>query len=169
MSNEDIVDSVKTFSGKTANQSQIRLIPAQKNNIKAFTQWVKYQVRLGTDPTTLPFPQADTSELLRGYNTHQLFVSKSYTIYKAENTIRSMKQDKWEGWEPTFMKYVREIPARDGVPLKYTIIHNYFANLTPNKDLLDEYVDKASLQGESFTIDSSEVHTFIVNLISHNE
>ena len=41
--------------------------------------------------------------------------------------------------------------------------------MIPNKDFLDEYVDNASLQGESFTIDSSEVHKFIVNLINQNE
>ena len=41
--------------------------------------------------------------------------------------------------------------------------------MTPNKDLLDDCFDKASLQGESFTIYSEEVNTFIVNLISYNE
>ena len=55
------------------------------------------------------------------------------------------------------------------VPLKYIIRDNNFANLTPKKDFLDDYVDNAIFQGESFTIDSSQVHTFIVNLISHNE
>ena len=41
--------------------------------------------------------------------------------------------------------------------------------MTPNKDFLDDYVDNAKLQGGSFTIDSSEVHTFIVKLIAQNE
>ena len=41
--------------------------------------------------------------------------------------------------------------------------------MTLNKNFLDEYVDNTSLQGESFTIDSAEVHTFIFNLIAHNE
>ena len=67
------------------------------------------------------------------------------------------------------MDYVRAIPGRYGVPLKYIIIDNDFAKLTPNKDLLDDCFDKASLQGESFTIYSEEVHTFILNLISQNE
>ena len=67
------------------------------------------------------------------------------------------------------MNYVRAIPGRDVVPLKYIIRDNYFLNLTPNKDFLDDYVNNASLQGRSFTIDSAEVHTFIVDLISQNE
>ena len=80
-----------------------------------------------------------------------------------------MKTFKWEDWSPTFMKYVREIPGRDGLPLKYIIRDNDFTNLTPNKDFLDEYVNNTSIQGESFTIDAAEVHTFIVNLIDQNE
>ena len=59
------------------------------------------------------------------------------------------------------MKYVRSIPGRDGVPFKYIIIDKKFANLTPNKSFLDDYVNNASLQGESFIIDTAEVHTFI--------
>ena len=47
MSNEDLAESFKNLSGLTATQGQIRLIPAQKNKIKAFTQWVKDQFRLG--------------------------------------------------------------------------------------------------------------------------
>ena len=65
MSNADLADSFKTFSGLTATQGQIRLMPEQNNNIKSFTQWVKDKFRLGIDPTTLPFPQADTAELIR--------------------------------------------------------------------------------------------------------
>ena len=41
MSNEDLEDSFKTFPGLSENQGYIRILPAQKNKIKAFTQWVK--------------------------------------------------------------------------------------------------------------------------------
>ena len=61
MSNEDLADSFKTFSCMTATQGQIRIIPAQKNKIKAFTQLVKDQFILEIDPTTLPFRQVDTA------------------------------------------------------------------------------------------------------------
>jgi hypothetical protein len=26
---------------------------------------------------------------------------------------------KWEDWKPTFLNYLRSIPGRDGVPLKF--------------------------------------------------
>ena len=169
MSNEDLAWSFKTFSVLTATQGHIRIIPLQKNKIKSFTQWVKEQFILGIDPITLPFPQSDTAELLRRSNNHQLLVSKSDTISKAAKPVRLIKQVRWEYLAPTFMKYVSAIPGRYGVPLKYIIRDNDFTNLTPNKDFLDDYVDKSSLKEESFTIDSAKVHTFIVNLIDQNE
>ena len=64
---------------------------------------------------------------------------------------------------------MREIPRRDGVPLKYIIRANDLPDLIPNKDFLDDYVNNANLMGEAFTIDASEAHTFIVNLIDQNE
>ena len=67
------------------------------------------------------------------------------------------------------MNYVREILGMDGVPLNYIIRDNDFANLTPNKDFLDEFVDNTSLQGEYITIGAAEVHIFIVKLIAKNE
>ena len=67
------------------------------------------------------------------------------------------------------MNYVREIPVRYGVPLKYIIIDNELYNLTTNKYFIDDYVDNANLQGGYFTIDSEGVHTFIVNLIYQKE
>ena len=78
---------------------------------------------------------------------------KSDTISKDENPLILMENVKWKDWAPTSMNYVREIPERDGMPLKYIIIDNDFANLTLNKYFLDDYVDNASLQGRSFTID----------------
>ena len=53
----------------------------------------------------------------------------------------------------------------------FEILHwaNYLPDLTPNKDFLDNYVNNATLMGEAFTIDASEVHTFIVILIAQKE
>ena len=64
------------------------------------------------------------AELLRREKTHQLFVSKSDTICKDEKPVRLTKQLKWNYWAPTFINYVRAIPGRDGVPLKYIIRAN---------------------------------------------
>ena len=169
MSNEDLAECFKKFLGLTVGQDQIILNPHQKNKIKAFTQWVKYQYILGINPTGLNFPDTHTEELLKRAKTHQLFISKSDTISNATKPVRLTKQVKWEYWAPTSINYVRSIPLRDGIPLKYIIRENDLPDLTPNKDFIDEYVNNATLMGEAFTIDSAEVHTFIVNLIEQNE
>ena len=92
ISNEYLAECFKTFSGLTVGQGKIRLKPQQKNNIKAFTQWVKDQYRLGINPKRLPFPDTHTAEILKWAKTHQLFVSKSDTISKAANPVRLTKQ-----------------------------------------------------------------------------
>ena len=40
ISNEDLAECFKTFSGLTVRQGKIRLKPQQKNNIKSFSQGV---------------------------------------------------------------------------------------------------------------------------------
>ena len=120
---------------------------------------MKYQYRLVIDPTILPFPDTHTAELLRQAKIHQLFISKSDTISKAAKPVRITKQVKWEDWVPTFINYVRAIPGRDGVPLKYIIRENNLPDLTPNKEFFDDFVNNATLMGEAFTIDAVEVHT----------
>ena len=167
--NEDLAECFKTFLGLTVGQGQIRLKPQQKKNIKAFTQWVKDQYRLGINITRMPFPDTHTAELLRQAKTHKLFISKSDTISKAAKPVRLTNQVKWENWAPTFINYVREIPGRDGVPMEYVIRANDLSDFTPNKDFLGDLVNNVTLMGEAFTIDAAEVHTFIVNLISQNE
>ena len=47
-----------------------------------------------------------------------MFVYKSDTIYKAANLVILKKQVRLEDWAPTFMNYAREIPGRNGAPLK---------------------------------------------------
>ena len=83
--------------------------------------------------------------------------------------MRLTKKVKWEGWAPTLINYVGAIPGRGGVTLKCIIRENDLTDLTPNKDFIDDYVNNATLMGEAFTIDASELHIFIVNLIAHNE
>ena len=63
MSNEDTAEFFKALSSLTVGQGEIRLNPQEKNNIKAFTQWLKDQYRLGLDPTRLSFPDTHKKDL----------------------------------------------------------------------------------------------------------
>ena len=67
------------------------------------------------------------------------------------------------------MNYLPCISGRDGVPLKYICRTNEDPDPTPHADFMDDYMSMAPLHGESFTIDASTVHTFIVNFISRND
>jgi hypothetical protein len=166
---EELNQEFKTYSDLTQNQGQIRLMPGTKRLIKAFIQWARDERRLGRDPSTIAFPVENAPILLRRYKTHDQFVTKSKTLSDAAKPEKFKTTTKWADWAPTFLNYLRTMPGRDGVPLKYVCRINEAPDPNPNGDFLDDYVAMAALDGEAFTIDAADVHTFIVNFISGNE
>ena len=54
------------------------------------------------------------------------------------------------------------MPGRNGVPLVHVLRDNDDANIVPNVEMLDDYINRAPLEGEGFTVNASEVHTYIV-------
>ena len=52
--------------------------------------------------------------------------------------------------------------------MKYVCRNNAIPYTTPNHDFIDDYAAMVNLQRDSFLIDTSEVHPFIVNFISVN-
>ena len=111
ISNDDIEDALKTFSILTFMPGQIRLMPASKQNIKAFNQWVKDQLRLGMDPTTLAFPMNTAVDLLLYVKRHNMFVARSDATASAEKPDKFTKDTKWEYWSPSFLNYLPSIPG----------------------------------------------------------
>ena len=81
-----------------------------------------------------------------------------------------LKQDKteWDDWKPTFEKFLRAIPGRNGVPLLYVIRENDAAVLNVNADMLQDCIDRAPLTGDVFQSDASVAHTYIVKFIFGN-
>ena len=73
----------KTFSELSRAQGQIRLTPGTKRNIRAFVQWTRDKIRLGTDPTTLAFPLARSAELIRRMKTHDKFAEDASRLSDA--------------------------------------------------------------------------------------
>jgi hypothetical protein len=116
---EELDAEFKSYSDLTINQGQIRLLPGTKRTIRAFIQWARDERRLGRDPTTRAFPVADTPNLTRRYKTHAQFVKKSTTLSDAAKPAKCTSETKWTDWAPSFLNYLRTIPRRDGVPLKY--------------------------------------------------
>ena len=74
-----------------------------------------------------------------------------------------------EDWKPTFLNYLRSIPGRDGIPLKYICREKDGADVaTEHEDFLDDYVASASLEGNSYAINTVQVHTFLLNFVTGN-
>ena len=168
MTDTDLADSFKTFSNLTMAQGQIRLLPAQKNKIKAFVQWVKDMNRTGLNPTLMPFPVHNAASLLRRAKTHKLYVDKSDTVSSAAKPEKFTKDTEWYDWKQSFTNYLRAIPGRNGVPLKYVIRDNPNPTNIQHLDFLDDYVDQAPLIGDAFVSDAMEVHTFLTNFLVGN-
>jgi hypothetical protein len=166
---KELDDHFKTYSELTVQQGQIRVRPGVRKNIKAFVQWTRDEFRLGRDPTSTAFPVNQVSDLIRRYKTHEKYQTDSKTLAEAAKPEKFKESVKWEDWKPTFLNYIRAIPGRDGVPLKYICRDKDGADPTPNEDFLDDYVAMAPLFGNSYAIDSVQVHTFLVNLVSGND
>ena len=169
ITDDDLYDDYKTFSGLTQAQGQIRVLPGQKKKIKAFNHWVKDQYRLGLDPTDTMFPVENTIALLERASDHKYFLDEAETLAKAVKPEKFSKDLVWDNWASTFVNYLRVIPGQNGIPLKYVIRDNEQADPTPNKNFLDDYIKNAPLVGEAFIIDANDVHFILANLIAHND
>jgi hypothetical protein len=166
---KELDDHFKTYSELSAAQGQIRVRPGTRKNIKAFVQWTRDEIRLARDPGTTAFPVAQVSDLIRRYKTHEKFQADSKTLAEAARPDKFKETTKWEDWKPTFLNYLRSIPGRDGIPLKYVCRDKDEADLTVHDDFLDDYVAMAPLNGDSFAIDTVQVHTFLVNFVAGND
>ena len=164
----DLESDLKAYSSLTVANGQIRLLPATKKNLRAFIQWARDTTRVGDDPTLAPFPVHDAPNLLRRYKSHEAFIAKSKTITETAKPELFTDKVKWEDWSPVFINFLRAIPGRDGVPLSYICRPNENPVVDPNADFIDDYVNRAPLEGEAFRIDASEVHTYITNFTSGN-
>ena len=131
---KELDDHFKTYYHLTVGQGQIRLRPGTRKNIKAFVQWTCNELRLGRDPNLTSFPVNQVSDLIRQYKTHGKFLSDSKTLVEAAKPEKFKETTKWEDWRPTFLNYIRAIPGRDGVLLKYICHDMDEAEDTPNKD-----------------------------------
>ena len=166
---KDLKEDFESYSTLTQAQGQIRLIPTIKNNIKAFIQWTRDQIRTGMDPSMTPFPVAFAAQLERQLTTHDLYVKQSKD---AADTLKPkmLKNDvKWIDWKPTLVNFLYQIPGRDGVPLSYIVRDNEAPDRTTIRpNFLDIYVHNAPLYGEAYDLDTIRVANIIQSLIIGN-
>ena len=166
---KELDEYFKTYSDLTVAQGQIRLRPGTRKNVKAFVQWTRDEIRLGRDPSHTPFPLHLVNDLIRRHKTHEKFQADAKTLSEAAKPDKFKDNVKWEDWKPTFLNYLRSIPGRDGIPLKYVCREKDEPDPMVNGDFLDDYVAMAPLEGNSYAIDTVQVHTFLLNFVSGND
>ena len=147
---------------------RISLTPGTKKNIKAFIQWARDLLRVGDDPQLVAFPVANANMYIRQYKTHESFQAKAKTITETAKPPKLSESTNWEEWCPVFLNFLRAIPGRNGVPLKYVCRDNDLPLFIPGAEMLEDYVNCAPLNGESYELDAAEVHTYIVNFVAGN-
>lgn len=140
-----------------------------RKNIKAFVQWTCDEIRLGRNPADTSFPIDQASDLIRRYKTHEKYQADSKTLAEAAKPEKFKEATKWEDWKQTFLNYIRSIPGRDGIPLKYICREHDEPKRGEHNDFLDDYAAMAPLQGDSYAINTAQVHTFLVNFVAGND
>lgn len=118
----------------------------------------------------MPFPVDQVADLIRRYKTHEKYLTDSKTLSEAAKPKKFKESTKWDDWKPTFLNYLRSIPGRDGVPLKYICREKDEADMTAaSDDFLDDYVAAAPLFGNAYAIDTIQVHTLLLNFVTWND
>lgn len=167
LTDADLDSNFKAMAELTHNP--LILTPTQRRNVKGFVQWIKDQYRTSGDPTSELYPVANVLDHVRRAKSHAIFVQKSETLTKAAKPKPFTSDMLWSDWYPAFLNFLRSIPGRDGVPLKYICRDNELPIPVNNTNFLEEYVYQAPLAGEAFEVDTSEVHTYIANFIVGND
>jgi len=165
---EELDIDFKSYTDLTQHQGQIRLLPGIKRNLKGLIQWVRDETRLGRNPANTAFSLLQVPMLIRRHKTHKQYVAKAKTIAEAAKPAKFTLKMKWDDWNPSFQNFLRSIPGKDGVPLKYVCRNDDAPDPSPHVDFLDDYIAMAPLTGEAYAVDAAEVHTYLVNFIAGN-
>ena len=78
-------EDLKSYSNLTVIKGKIRLEPGQKNNIKAFIQCTRYQIRLKINTPLTRFPVVNASDYIKRNNHHAAYIKKSKMITETAN------------------------------------------------------------------------------------
>ena len=130
--------------------------------------WTSDKIRLGEDPSLIPYPVANVALHLADYKALKNYKSQEKSIAETAKPGQFTDKTKWEDWNPVFINFLRSIPGRHHVPLKYIICNNDAPIVVPGASLIDDYINRAPLNGDAFDTNANEVHTYIVSFITGN-
>ena len=165
----ELVDGFKVLSKLPANSGGVKVALRVQMRIKAFCQWTKDHLRMGLEPSSIPFAVDRSREFMARAETHDQFV-RNYTSVASAAIPKDFNKDvKWDDWAPTFINYLNAIPGRDGIPLSYIVRDDDNPAYTPNTNFLDDYVLAAPLMGPAYELDARKVHAFLQTRIMGND
>ena len=125
-------------------------------------------IRTGKDPSMIPLPVQKAAEFILRIKYHKDFADKSKKIVDTAKPTQFTEKSKWEYWNMVFIKFLKSIPGRNGVPLKYICMDKDEQSVIPGVDFLKDDIDCAPLEGNAFMIDVSEVSTYLTSFIFCN-
>eukprot|EP00978_Attheya_sp_CCMP212_P028790 scaffold100335_cov31-Attheya_sp.AAC.1 len=94
--------------------SSLTIAQGIRTRIKVFIQWTRDELRLGRNPSNVPFPAQMTADNIRRYKMHLKFSRDQTTMADAAKPTKFDDTVKWSDWYPTLKSYLRLIPGRDG-------------------------------------------------------
>ena len=70
----NVTTNLTLFLQMLAGGGRIRLSPGDKQALLSFIGWTRHMIRLGIDPSTIPFPIGDAAMWFRIDKTHKMFI-----------------------------------------------------------------------------------------------
>ena len=158
----------KALANLSATQGKIAAKPSQVRNVKAFHWWVKHEMILGRDPSSVQFDASDehVETLLTMEEEMTLFLRSAETEPAKPDKLK--ESTRWEDWKNVFISHLRCKAGVKGYPLTYIIRDNDTPDTSPKDSVLDLYVAAAPLNGRVFEQDTRTVHNIIQSLIAGN-
>lgn len=172
MTDLQIDASMKTFTGLTQAQGQVRVMPGVTRHLKAFTEFacyhirigIDYHIRIGIDPSTVKYDPMNVTNWIRQRATQKKFEEDASNLATEAKPSLFKKETKWVDWSKTFWNYLRLVSSRNGIPICYVIRANEASDRETKPDFLDTYVNAAPLTDVPFNQDAATVYTILKNL-----
>ena len=167
---EDLYDNFKSYTNLTVANGRIVLNPLTKKRLHAMIEWAISLYRVGQDPYAQPFPVAQSNTIIEKAKELKRYKNRAKTITEAAKPTTFTDKSDWLDWSETFRNFLKHIPGRNDIPLVYILRENidHALAIDPAKDVIDNLIEMAPLEGEVYETNAAEVHTYLVKFIEGN-
>ena len=168
MTAEELKDDLKTLS-QVANP--IIVTPNTRMKILGFIEWTKQCLRCLQQPEDNIFPADYAMTLVSESKDQAAYLSRIKMITTIAKPQPFKPTGSWQDFSAQFKSFLRQLPGRFGHPLAYVIRDDeniIFDHEDWDVTLHDHYIAAAALNGDTFKLDTLEVHSFVVAFVAGN-